>query len=79
MKKRKVPGIDEVRRPTERRDAAGEVKVSCTKRLLKVCKREGSISDDWRTGLIVSIWKRKSDAQDLRKYRGITILSHVFK
>ena len=39
--------------------------------------REGSIPEDWRTGLIVPIWKGKGDAKDLVKYRGMALLSHV--
>ena len=35
--------------------------------------------EDWRTGLIVPIWKRKGHAQDPWKYRGITLLSHIMK
>ena len=35
---------------------------------------EGSIPEDWRTGLIEPIWKGKGDVQDLGKYWG-----HVLK
>ena len=40
---------------------------------------EGSIPEDWRTGLIVPIWKGKGDVQDPGKYRGITLLSHAME
>ena len=40
---------------------------------MKQCK----VSEHWWTGLIVPIWKRKGDAQDPGKYRGITLLSHI--
>ena len=36
-------------------------------------------AEDWRTGLIVPIWKRKEDVQDPGKYRGIILLSHIMK
>ena len=50
------------------------------KTLLNVCTtREGSIPEDWRTGLIVSILKGKGDVQDTGNCRGITLLSHVMK
>ena len=42
---------------------------------MKQCK----VPEDWRTRLIVTIWKRKGDAQDTGKYRGITLLSHIMK
>ena len=48
-------------------------------RLLNACMRQCKVSDDWRIGLIVPIWKRKGDAQDPGKYRGITLLSHIMK
>ena len=77
MKKGRVPGIDEA--CTEMIIAAGEVGVSWTKRLLNVCTREGSILEDWRTGLIVPIWKQKENVQDPRKYRCMMLLNHVMK
>ena len=77
MKKGRVPGVDEV--CTEMIIVAGEVVVGCTKRLLNVCMKEGSVPEEWRTGLIVLIWKGKGDVQDPGKYRGITFLSHLMK
>ena len=41
--------------------------------------REGSVPEEWKTGLIVLIWKGKGHVQDLRKSRGITLLSHNMK
>ena len=41
--------------------------------------REGSVPEEWKTGLIVLIWKGKGHVQDLRKYRGITLLSRFMK
>ena len=34
---------------------------------------------EWRTGLIIPIWKMKGDVHDPGKYRGITLLSQVLK
>ena len=77
MMKGKAPGIDEMR--VEMVMAAGENGISWTKRLLITCKRQGKIPEEWRTGLIVPIWKKKGDVQDPGKYRGITLLSHTMK
>ena len=44
-----------------------------------MCMKEGSIPEEWRAGLIVPIWKGKSDVQHPGKYRGIRFLSHVMK
>ena len=40
---------------------------------------EGKIPVEWRTGLIIPIWKMKGDVHDPGKYRGITLLSQVLK
>ena len=77
MKKGRAPGLDEMR--AEMVDVAGEIGVRWTKRLLNICMKQCKVPEDWRTGLIVPIWKRKGDAQDPGKYRGITLLSHIMK
>ena len=77
MKKGRAPGIDEM--CVEMVMAAGESGISWTKRLLNTCMRLGKVPEEWRTGLIVPIWKKKGDVQDPGKYRGITLLSHIMK
>ena len=77
MKKGRAPGIDEMR--VEMVMAAGESEIIWTKRLLHTCMRQGKVPEEWRTGLIVPIWKKKGDVQDPGKYRGITLLSHIMK
>ena len=42
---------------------------------MKQCK----VPEDWWTGLIVPIWKRKGDEQYPGKYRVITLLSHIMR
>ena len=76
MKKGRAPGIDEIR--VEMVMAVGESGISWTKRLLNTCMRQGKVPEEWRTGLIVPIWK-KGDVQDPGKYRGITLLNHIMK
>ena len=66
MKKGRAPGIDEMR--MEMVMAAGESGISWTKRLLNTCMRQGKVPEEWRTGLIVPIWKRKGNVQDPGKY-----------
>lgn len=36
-------------------------------------------TDDWRTGLIVRLWKVKGDSNDLNIYQGIILLSQLLK
>ena len=50
-----------------------------TKKLMNTCRKQCKVPEDWRTGLIVPIWKRKGDAQDPWNYRGITLLSHIME
>ena len=76
-KKGRAPGWDEMR--AEMVDVAGEIGARWTKRLLNTCMKQCKVPEDWRTRLIVPIWKMKGDAQDPGKYRGITLLSHIMK
>ena len=66
MKKGRASGIDEMR--VEMVMAAGESGISWTKRLLNTCMRQCKVPEEWRTGLIVPIWKKKGDVQDPGKY-----------
>ena len=77
MKKGRAPGWDEIR--AEVVDVAGEIGARWTKRLLNACMRQSKVPEDWWVGLIVPIRKRKGDAKDPGKYRGITLLSHIMK
>ena len=77
MKKGRAPGIDEMR--VEMVMAAGESGISWKKRLLNTCMRQGKVPEEWRTRLIVPIWKKKGDVQDPGKYQGITLLGHIMK
>ena len=77
MKKGRQTRLDEMR--AEMVDVAGEIGVRWTKMLLNTCMKQCKVPEDWRTGLIVPIWKRKGDAQDPGKYRGITLPSHIMK
>ena len=47
--------------------------------IVKYLHKTGKIPEEWRTGLIVIVWKRKGDVHDPGKYRGITLLSRVLK
>ena len=77
VKKGRAPGWDEM--GAEMVDVAGEIGARWTKRLLNTFMKQCKVPEDWRTGLIVPIWKRKGDAQDPGKYRGVTLLSHIMK
>ena len=57
MKKGRAPGWDEMR--AEMVEVAGEIGASWTKRLLNACMEQCKVPKDWRTELIVPVWKRK--------------------
>ena len=57
MKRGRATGIDEERVET----MSERVRVRWTRRLLNTCMREGKIPEEWRTGLIVPVCKRKGD------------------
>ena len=73
----RAPGWDEMR--AEMVDVAGEIGARWTKILLNASMKQCKVPENWWTGLIVPIWKRKGDAQYPGKYRGITLLSHIMK
>ena len=56
---------------------AEHVGVRWTTLLLCTCMREGEIQVEWRTGLIVPVWKSKGDVHHPGKYRGITLLRNA--
>ena len=58
---------------------AERVGVLRTSRLLNTCMGEGKIQEEWQTGLIIPVLKRKGDVHDHGKYRDNTLLSHVLK
>ena len=60
--KGKSTGADEAR--LEMMEIVGEVGVKGTGRLLNVCLQAGRITEKWRMGLIVPVWKRKGDVHD---------------
>ena len=70
MKKGRAPGIDEMR--VEMVMAAGESGISWTERLPNTCMSQGKVPEEWRTGLIVPIGRRRETC----KTQGNTEESH---
>ena len=66
MKRGRATGIDEVQ--VEMLVMAEHVGVMWTRRLLNTCMREGKIPEEWRTGFIVLVWKRKGYVHNPGKY-----------
>jgi len=41
--------------------------------------KEGCVPEDWKSSVILSIYKGKSDPMECGSYRGIKLLEHVMK
>ena len=41
--------------------------------------KEGSIPDDWKSSLVLPIYKGKGDPMECGSYRGIKLLEHAMK
>ena len=59
--------------------AEGEAMIRGLHAVLTAVWHSGTIPLDWKKGLVVPIWKGKSDRQDCNIYRGITLLSQPGK
>ena len=55
--------------------ARGEAMIRGLHAVLTAVWHSGTIPLDWKTGLVVPIWKGKGDRQDCNNYCGITLLS----
>ena len=77
MKSRKATGPSEV--SVEMIFASGEIGV---KVMMELCQRvlDGrGIPDEWKTSVIVPIFKGKGDVMSCRSYRGVKLLEHAMK
>ena len=41
--------------------------------------KEGSIPDDWKSSVVLQIYKGKGDPMECGSYRGIKLLEHAMK
>ena len=77
MKSRKATGTSEV--SVEMIVASGEIRV---KVMMELCQRvlDGrGMPDEWKTSVIVPIFKRKGDVMSCGSYRGMKLLEHAMK
>jgi len=76
IKKKKAAGVDGI--PMETWKFAGKHLWKELVRLLRQIWKEGTISEDWRKGIIVPIYK-KEDPETPSNYRGISLLCTAYK
>ena len=75
--KAKAPGLSGL--VTEMIQATGEIG---TKWILDLCNgivKEGSIPEDWKSSVVLTIYKGKGDPMECGSYRGIKLLEHAMK
>ena len=69
----KAPGICGIH--AELLKAGGNAKIVSLHTVLCSAWNTGIIQTDWKRGLVVLLWKGKSDRQDCNNYREMTLLS----
>ena len=77
MKRHKAPGLSGL--VTEMIQATGEIG---TQWILDLCNgivKKGSIPEDWKSSVVLPIYKGKGDPMKCGSYRGIKWLEHAMK
>ena len=77
MKRHKAPGLSGL--VTEMIQATGD---TGTQWILNLCNgivKEGSIPEDWKSSVVLPIYKGKGDPMEYGSYRGIKLLEHAMK
>lgn len=77
LKLGKSPGCDSI--TNEFLKCSADVITPVLTKLFNVVLTTGQIPDEWVKGLIVPVFKKKGDPEDVNNYRGITLLSCVGK
>ena len=73
LKVGKSPGIDGI--PTEVYQHGGEAMFDKLRDLFNNCWEKGTLSQDLRDAVVVSLYKNKGEKSDCSNYRGFTLLS----
>jgi len=77
MKRHKAPGLSGL--VAEMIQATGDIR---TQWILDLCNgivKEGSIPQDWKSSVVLPIYKGKGDPMECGSYRGIKLLEHAMK
>jgi len=77
MKRHKAPGLSGL--VTEMIQTTGD---TGTQWILDLCNgivKEGSILDDWKSSVVLAIYRGKGDPTECGSYRGIKLLEHAMK
>jgi len=77
MKRHKAPGMSGL--AAEMIQSTGNIG---TQWILDLCNgivKEGCIPDDWKSSMVLPIYKGEGDLTECRSYRGIKLLEHAMK
>jgi len=77
MKRDKAPDLSGL--VTEMKQATGDIR---TQWILDLCNgivKESCIPEEWKSSLVLPIYKRKDDPMECGSYRGIKLLEHAMK
>jgi len=77
MKRHKAPGLSGL--IAEMIQATGDIG---TQWILDLCNgivKEGSIPEDWKSSVVLPVYKGKGDPMECGSYRGIKLLEHAMK
>ena len=77
MKRHKAPGLSGL--VTEMIQATGEIGTQWILDLCNYVVKEGSIPEDWKSSVVLPIYKGKGAPMECGSYRGITLLEHAMK
>lgn len=77
MKPRKAAGPSEV--SAELITASGEIGVGVMQKLCQNVLDGGGMPEEWKTSVVVPIFKGKGDAMSCGSYRGVKLLEHAMK
>ena len=77
MGRAKAVGADNI--PIEVWKCLGDVGIQWLTTLFNTILYTGRMPDEWRSSVVIPIYKNKGDAQECGNYRGIKLLSHTMK
>ena len=77
MKRHKAPGLSGV--VAEMIKATRDIGTQWILDLCNCIVKEGSIAEDWKSSVVLPVYKGKGDPMECGSYRGIKLLEHAMK
>ena len=77
MGRAKAVGTDQI--PIKVWKGLGDLGAQWLTTLFNTILHTGRMPEEWRSSVVIPIYKNKGDAQECENYRGIKLLSHTMK